>query len=353
MIRVDKIKDSFFGEVGFRNSTVAGYDIVDNDNKASVSGLFFQDVSRLVTIKNIKDTQENPDITDPQFNDLLKQLQDTAILNVCNKVSQGKSDFIQSDNLFPFEKTFDQTLATSNRFIGFRIEPIYIIDLISKVNWIEASFDKAVTFNLYLYNSNKPNAAIKTKSVTTIANESVIVNINDWFIADNESYKGGTFYLGYFEDDLSGAKPIKRNFEIANLQTHTKCYDVLAVSLEHVGTVIDVSSDVNLSDTGGLNIGMDIYTDYTELFIRNKSLFSQAIQHEMAIEVLGIISKSTRSNRTERITRDFLKQINLELYGYKDENVFIMGLIAKHGRLIADLRKSFFRQPKISKGTLR
>ena len=61
MIRSDKIKSQLFGEVGFRQSTLTGYDIVDASNQVSRSGLFFQDASRLVTIKNIKETQENVD----------------------------------------------------------------------------------------------------------------------------------------------------------------------------------------------------------------------------------------------------------------------------------------------------
>ena len=352
MVRADKIKGSFFGEVGFRNSTITGYDIVSTENQESRSGLFFQDVSRLVTIQNIKDTQENPAISEAQFNDLLKQLQDTAILNVCNKVSHRESDFIQTNNLFPFEKTFKDVLDTGDRFVGFQVEPFYQANMISKISWLELSFDSSISFDIHLFNSNKPSTPIKMVNVTTIANEAVVINLQDWFIADSAEHKGGIFYLGYFESDLGGAKPIKRNYNTSNLQTQSKCYHVLPVSLNHVATTIDVSTVVNLSDTGGLNIGMDTYTDYTELFVRNKNLFVQAIQHEMAIEVLDLITKSTRANRTERIGNDFARQINMELYGYKDEHVFVAGLIAKHGRLISDLKKTLFFKPRISKGTL-
>ena len=103
MIRSDKIQTALFGGVGFRQPTLAGYNIVDATNIASSSGLFFGDSSELVTIKNIKDCQEDLSISNENFNLLLANMQKSVILDVCNKIIAEQSDFIDSLNLYPYE----------------------------------------------------------------------------------------------------------------------------------------------------------------------------------------------------------------------------------------------------------
>lgn len=348
MIRSDKIKSQLFGGVGFRQPTLSGYDIVDADNQASQSGDFFQDSSRLVTIKNIKETQENPEITDEQFNDLLKQLQESAINNVCNKITQQESDFRQSQNLYPFEKTFGDTLTVSDKFTCFRIEPTRKNTILTKISFIELAFDSDATFNIYLYNSNKPNAPIQTQEVTTVANESVLFQL-DWYIADDENHKGGNYYIGYFEDELGVALPIKRDYELSTLEMQSRCNYILPSKLTKSVNTIDVSSYVSQSDTGGLNIGIETYNDYTDLLIRNNQLLWKAIQSEMAIQVLDTIIHSTRSNRDERILSQAVNQLN----GYVDDNRRIEGFVVKNSRNIKDIKKMLFYKPKIARRTLR
>ncbi len=352
MLRDDKIQDQLFGSgVGWKQPTTSGYDIVDDDNLGDVSGLKFQDASFMVTIKNIKDSQEDIAITDEEFNELLAGMQRTVISDVCNKVTFRESDNIQSVNLYPFEKAFSDTLDTSGRFIGFKIKPSYLLDKLAIVTQLELAFDTAKTFKVYLFNSNVKEA-INSQGVTTVSGQSVIQNVQ-WYIADNTTYKGGVFYLGYFEDDLSGAKPYKRNYGSSNIRYETPYFDVYPVSIQHSNNVLDVSSYKNLTDTGGLSLTINIYNDYTELVVRNKNKFAYAIQQEMAVRVLDLVRNSTRTNATDRSTDRNVQNINMELHGFKDETVYVQGLISKVNRAIADLRKHLFYQPRISKTTLR
>jgi hypothetical protein len=351
MIRSDKIKSQLFGGVGFRQSTLNSYDIVDAENQASQSGLVYQDASRLVTIKNIKESQENSEITDEQFNDLLKQMQESAIINTCEKIIQQESDFINSINLYPFEKTFNNTLTVGDSFTCFRIESVRNNTILTKISFIELAFDTIATFNIYLYNSNKPNTPIQTKEITTVANESIIVSL-DWHIADDESHKGGNFYIGYFESDLAGALPIKRDYELSTLDIQSRCNYILPVKLTHSGTTIDVSSYTSESDTGGLNIGIETYIDYTETIVRNKNIFWKAIQSEMGIQVLDIIRHSTRSNRDQRLNSASTQDIDIELLGFRTDATYKQGLISKNARNIADIRKMLFPKPRIIRRTL-
>ena len=349
MIRYDKIKASLFGGVGWRQSTLTGYDIVDSENLQSDSGLLFQDAHPYVTIKNIKDAQENVAITDAEFNSYLKSIQEASIVNACNSITNGKSDFIQSVNLYPYEKSFKNAIDGRGKFVGFIFEQRTTLGMIAKVPWIELSFNEDVTFDIHLFNSNLKDP-IQTKSVTASAFESTIVDLN-WFIADDVTHKGGNFYIGYFEDDLGTAKALEKDFDLSNFQISTKCYYVRPVSLDADTSVIDVTTLLNESDTFGLNIGVEIYSDYTELIIRNKNLFWNAICFQVAEKVLNTLLVSTRSNRTQRMNSIDANQIMFALYG--DDVNGIKGVESKLKMAISDIKKTLFYVPKISRRTLR
>lgn len=344
MIRVDKIQTALFGGVGFRQPTLTGYNIVDSTNLGSTSGLYFGDSSDLVTIKNIKECQEDVSISNANFNTFLTNLQKSCILDVCNKVIAGQSDFIDSINLYPHEKAFDETLTPVDNFVGFSIEPRRR-NMVCSIPWIELSFDSNKTFNIYLYNTNKPNDPILTKEVTTISGESVIVQL-DWIIADDVTYKGGEFIIGYFEEDLDGAKPFKRGWEQSILKVNTPYFCVEPIFLDHIGSVIDVKSELYCTDTFGLNIGMNVYTDYTELIVSNKNLFFPAIQLQMHERVLNLIKYSTRQNADKVASRE---NIDFELHG--NPKIGIEGIVKKLERAIEQIRKALFYVPKISRAT--
>jgi len=344
MIRSDKIQTALFGGVGFRQPTLTGYNIVDATNIASSSGLFFGDSSELVTIKNIKDCQEDLSINNENFNLLLANMQKSVILDVCNKIIAGQSDFIDSLNLYPYEKSFDATLIPSNKFVGFTIIP-QRKDIACSIPWVELCFDSDKTFNIYLYNSNKPNTPIQTKEVTTVAGESVIIDLG-WIIADDASYKGGVFRLGYFEEDLDGTKAYKKDYEFSNFKVNSPYFFVEPTYLNHSGSLIDIESELSSTDTFGLNIGMDVYTDYTELLIRNKHLLFPAIQLQMHERVLNLIKYSSRQNGQERIAKE---NIDFELFG--NSKLQIDGIVSKLNRAVDQVKKAMFYVPKISRVT--
>jgi len=353
MIRTDKIQAAttgLFGGVGFRNSDIANYNIVDATNLLSSSGLCFQDASELVSIKNIKDCQENPSITSVQFNALLGNMQKAAILDVCNKVIKDKADFISSINLYPSEKTFENIIEKKGKFVALKIKPT-IGNVICSIPWVETSFNGVVTFNLYLYNTNLPSTPIQTKPITTVEGESNVTMLN-WIVADDSAYKGGEFRLGYFENDLiiDGVEvsAYKKDYESSNLKVQTPYYCIEPVSLTYVGTKINIKDEVYESDTFGLNIGIDLRMDYTELILKNRNLFWTAIQLQMHEKVLNLIRYSTRSNITERINKEM---VDLELFGNK--GLKISGVIDKLNDAISTITKCLFPKSRIMMTTLR
>lgn len=350
MIRPDRVKSEIFGGCGWRQTTLTGYPVINAANLVNRSGLIFQDGTSFVTIQNIYDCQQDSELSDADFNTYLTNLHNAVILEICQKVSSNESDFIQSANLYPYEKLFKNTIEPSGKFVGFQINNSKQTNVLNKINWIELAFDSVKTFNIYLYNSNKPKTPIKTQAVTTVANESVIVTLEDWELADSSTFKGGAFYWGYFEADLDGAKALKKDYELSDYQVATRCNYVCPVTMSYSGTTIDVESVDEKSDTYGLNFGIDSYNDYTELFIRNKTMFYQPIQYQMAEKIYNLIRTSVRSNRIERLNKDVVNEFGFEIYGNREAG--IEGINGKLKRSIEDLKRTLFRKPLISRGTL-
>lgn len=351
MIRPDKIISGMSGSVGFRQPFNSEYAIVNSENQLSASELFYQDASDFVSVENIIDCQSYSNISETDFNILLTRLQNDAVLKVCQKITSNESDLIQDINLYPYEKTFNNTIEPLSRFVGFKIEPNYINSkIINKIKWVELCLDSVVTFKLYLYNSNKPNTPIAEKEITTVANEAKIIQIDNWFIADDADYKSGYFYIGYFEDDLGSAKAIKKDYELSDYKVGTKYFYISPVTLTHTGSNIDVSSYTEESDTFGLNIGISVYNDYTELLISNKSLLYQAIQYQMGERILNLIRTSIRSNITERLNQEHINDISFDLYGNREAG--IEGVTGKLKREINNIKNALFWKPAIRRNTM-
>ena len=337
----NKIQTALFGGVGFRNSTLPEYAIVNEDNQKSESGLYFQDGSELVTIQNIKDSQPNADISEEDFNNLLSNMQRSVILDVVNKVIQGQSDFIASTNLFPFEKTFDTFEVKKGKFVGYEIKKL---GYYAKIPFVELSFDGDATFDLCLYNSNLKEP-IETLQVTTSAGESKVIPL-DWELTDDENYKGGTFYLGYIDD--FEAKACKRDYQSSSVKVNTPYFNVWSVNMS---TDLNKRTKVYDSDSHGLNFGLDVYNDYTELVIRNKSLFWTVIQLQMHQKVLSMIKYSVRNNYIQDKNMMNVKFADLELHGNKELGV--VGINDKLQKAIEHIQKALFYKPRIQRRTLR
>lgn len=345
MFRADKIKTSFAGLVGWRQSTLSGSDTITEANLATASGLYFQDTNPgLISVNNIKSTQEDTAISAPNLNTLLTNMYVDCVNDTLSRVIENRASNFKSYNLYPYEKAFSETITPNGRFVGFRIESYGGMDLLTKINFLELSFDAAVTFNVYLFNSNL-KTAIQTQSVTTVAGQSKIQAI-DWNLTDDATYKGGVFYIGYFESDLSGAKAYDRSFERSNVKVSTSIIDIEAVNVGCTGTVLDVEDVEAQSYSGGLNIGITISTDFTELLIRNKTYFARAIQLAMAEKCLILYKNSMRANRNERL----LNAIDFELFG--NPELKIEGLNQKLEREINTIRKMMFSDNPLILGTL-
>lgn len=346
MIRIDKIKLGLFGRVGFRQPDIAEYAIVSAANIASASGLTFQDASNIVSVPNIVQTQDNPNINTAGINTLLERYQHSSILEVCNKVFNGKPDFVNTVNPYPYAKSFRNTMDKGNKFVGIRYTPT-AKDMAFIISFAELAFNGTESFNLYVFNSNLSDP-IKTIPVTTIAGQSK-VTITDILIANETTYKGGCFYVGYFEEDVVGEAYLREHLS-SSIPIKSQYIMIDPVSVVHNNRVLDIITESLHSDTFGLNFGIEVYHDYTELILKNKAMFDRAIQYQCVIKMIDAIKNSTRSNLTERLTKEITDEANLALFGSNEAK--IKGATQLLDEEISHIRKMLFPSYRITKGTL-
>lgn len=348
MINSGIIKTEFQKLVGFTNPSSSDYAIVDEDNQESTSGVMVGQIGSIASVKVIKDLQDNVDITDEEFNLALKELRENSAVTVCNRILRNKTDLIKSTILYPYEKTFDLLESViSGKFNGFEIKQSNSA-IAGKVSWVELSFDKEATFNLYLFNSNKPINPIYTKEVTTVDGESVVIPL-DWVIADNPSYRGGIFYLGYFTDDIGEAKPYKKEFGLASQSLNVPYFIFDSVRLDKT-TKLELRSKEHVSETHGINLGVEVYTDYTDLFVKNKGMFPEAIKLQIEASVLNLILTSFRNNDTAVVSSRMMDSANIQYYGSKELGV--TGVVEKLDKEIENIAKVLFWTPSIRRTTM-
>jgi hypothetical protein len=163
---------------------------------------------------------------------------------------------------------------------------------------------------------------------------------------------GGKFYIGYLRSGLT-AKAIDREFELANRRA---CFNTLRirpiiVSDWDAETLFDVNNIENVSETFGLNFDLTAWKDYTNVIVKNKNKFTNAIGYQVAADVLDLILNATRSNRIQRLKEG---HILFELEGLVGEGLpRTVGVNQKLAAEIKELRDNFIEIPPLQRSTLR
>lgn len=296
----DKTKvEAIVGIIGLRQPNNPAYAIVDADNLLSDSGYFVTDVEH-VKVEFFKDAQDYEAITDDDFNDLLRQVQKSAIVDVCNLVFNDQ-DF-QDRNLVhvnPNNNVEAETL--DDGFVGYKIEVKKEKNTAFKITRAILDFKSNFSdITLQLYNTGDPNP-IQSKTITIT--EQHQVEQLDWVVdSSGDTYKGD-YYLGYIKNSLTPI-PFKRSYQnskdISNIAG-------LSISQSQVkghttNVLFDLDSTEGLAENIGINPDIVSYKDYTDFILQNKTLLAPAINLKMAILMLQTATSSIRVNRNKDIS---------------------------------------------------
>ena len=222
-----------------------------------------------------------------------------AIYNQPQIVDAAKLAFYRQD--LPIAVQYVQN---NGQFVGMKIF-VGMGDYAVKLNSVQLFFNADVTFDLYLYN-DQLLSSVKVKTVTAQAYSQTIIDLENDYIFNNltSSYKGGRWYLGYYQDDIAAqnAQAIYYNINIQD-------FHPLAVMAFSAPVVTDIHGNRNFTRNNigqnnlmyGMNLEISTYVDATNNIVQNAHLFDELLGLQMAAKIIENIIYAYRSNATERI----------------------------------------------------
>jgi hypothetical protein len=345
MFRPDEVIGALFTRVGWQQPTEDEYDILEGDNLVSSSGLYFNNYHPAVTVRNLKETNQDAGISNADFNTKLEDFQKSAINRVCQGIF-NKDVIIEQVQLYSrdYERNF-KTLDNTSKFVGFKIKLCDDYGYSVLLNAISLYFDGVATFNMYCFHSAKGN--VWTKSVTTVANTETVVNVTDLVLSiSKNTQKGGVYYIGYFQDDLGAVNAINdygADYEDANIFSYSGIEaDTLTASTYDNQTIVQTALNY------GVNLELTSVNDYTSMIVRNAQAFDEAVALQVACDCIEQIIMSTRSNYTERMTKEFAQQLynDLNLEWTTESQPYTGGLKNRLRRELQRLNKNFFKEDR-------
>ena len=339
------VQNKLKGLVGFTAPLDPNFFDLDSDNLESRSGYFYTD-QPYAKLEALRDTQDYADISQVQFNDLLRTINNNAVTSVCNAVftTAETPSFIDRQKIYKYalnKANLEDQLV--NGFVGHKFCFENKPNITAEISSVTLDFSGTGDVTLLLYNTQSL-APVESKTVT-ITTDNQVETLNWKMYAQN-----GDYYLGYIYD--GSLIPFKRNYELSNVESRITYmwHEKRLVKDFAGGNIWDLETDDSTSGSTGLNPDVSVYHDYTDLIIQNESLFANAIYLQGAISFLNYIKSSLRSNKNQRLSESQLISLNQAIEGQEGQSVVrITGLrpslnnqIGLIQQRVNELRKGYF-----------
>lgn len=344
-----QVLEKLTGRLGWRQPITVP-PTVNAANLKATSGRHFEDFHPMVTLQNIQDTIEHGEaMTDGQFNTFLTNMQESAILRTINGVF-NKPQLIESTLIFDRKLRNDIPTNNFGKFCGYRLM-VGQGEFALQVSRAAFIFNADVSFTFYLYQDMILEPLYNIQVNATAYNETY-VELPDWIInyISNKSM-GGVFYIGYYQDEIAAQNAVALDEFVTQWnRSFAFGYTAMeAVADFSTKTFKRIAVPYTLR-TYGMNLEIQTYYDFTNKIVKNASLFDEAIGLTMAIEVLGYITYSARSNKTQRITQEMGSIIYNEIMNSGDAlqlNPYVAGLKQQLIQEIGRLNRNFFADSRI------
>lgn len=308
---------------------------------ASASGRYFgSSFHAMCTLANLKAAQPDANLTDPDFNNFVANIQDDIILRSLNSIFR-EPELIEQYLMYTRYGVNDLPIINSGLFVGYLINVAPDKGISTKVNFATLYFNQDVTFNLYLYQDGI-KTPLQTLSVSVTAYERTVIELG-WLLKFDV---GRRYYLGYYQDDLGTAQAIQEQIE----QWATpNCFEAFPVKLPK-DNMFGFNHNYRQFPylPGGINLEIISFRDHTQRIIRQSNLFDELQGLQMAAYVIEQINNSTRSNVTERQTQQMSQQLYTDLNQAQsvENSPFLPGLRARVNSEFARVYRTFFPKAK-------
>lgn len=318
--------------LGWRNDANSSVPQITNTALlTSNSGLYYNDFHPLLLIENISNTLPEDKTIDNYLTEKVNSGINKALTKVVleKKLNESTKTLLNSSKLFDGIGRFQDTIVSNGRFVGIEVEifPSYGAKVI--IDKIGLQFTSAQTnLPIYIYHTSQVDP-IKTVTATTTKSNSLewltLSESIDFSYLSNSYDSGGMFYIGYFQDNISG-QAIKKDFNFIDGPCNT-CRggaNLMKVWNERLNFVrivpIEVASG-NLSGTQmfdytkrkytptnnfGLNFGVTVQCDISEYLCEQKMILTDLIGKQVAVDILNDMKHSTRLNRIANVSQNMI-----------------------------------------------
>lgn len=370
MFNAESIQSCLGGLVGFRQHNNANYDRYDSNIAASSSGVYIDSTAHsLLTIENISACAENfakteiaayaagttyaigdlvlsvsvvyeslvnsntgntPASSPTQWfatnliSAYLRRLKKGAITNLFTSVVAHKKLYEVGKTLLTDISLYDgvgnltKKIATLNRFVGFILKPRFK-DTVINLSYLGFQFDQAqANLNIYVYHSSQsdPIATIALTSINAINFSWKELATVQKLYANSNSYNDlGEFYIGYYEEDLTGRAIWKEtNFEGGSCAScgNTSSYlyrqwsKYVAIQpfycseafLDGSRKLFDTEQIIEIDNQNwGFNLKMQVQCDITDFICRSVNVFTDPLRKQIVHDLLRDMAYSGRDNQ--------------------------------------------------------
>lgn len=331
MIDFSEIESCFTNIVGFNDSQRADI-VLTTALKASTSGFKVNDRPG-IQLSIIKDSLHADEFSTsvPDFDDLNVYLERVRTEEIRNTIQEfinrhkelTKARTILEDiSLTKGINEFSETETKSGRFVGIRLKPKNSKHVALMIRRIGLQATQTQTdLNIYMFISSQ-NSAIKTTTITTTEAKSLqYTELTDWVAKYRSTYgENQEFYIGYFEDDLSGDSIETQLCDCGGFSRFSSISGFYFDSddLNGVNLPTDPAELVHCTDeTFGMHLWADAQCDITKKICDNKTIFAPAIADKIAVRLLDDVFDTTRINSKTEISHATVernRQKNIENY---------------------------------------
>lgn len=383
MYREKDFQDCLSGLVGWRQNTNPDYASLPDSLVASSSGLYFQDEHPLITIENIDQADRDYDkfnfpayavgttyanlarirFTDGKVYESLQagnvghdptdvgsvwwilvdlsaqkidQITRSAATKLLSRVFIDKKLNEITKSIFENIQLFDGAGSLLNkevkqsRFVGFEIFLKDNKDILTVIRKLGTQFSQAnPDFDLYIYHSSQslPIYVIDVPLIKAVSFEwtKILDDANNpiqlKYLSDDYGV-GGSFYIGYYEDDLVG-QAINKGYDFASTPYCVSCnndfrywsswskfvriqpFTIQSSDLHVDRTLWDINrNQYAFSKNFGLNLDLTVKCDVTDFLCRERDIFADVLMKQVCVDVLNLIAYSVRNNVNAKITQD-------------------------------------------------
>ena len=308
MFNKQKVRE-LFGLVGFKpfsNTTIP--ESLNANLQESRSGIMVNDKHALLTPENI--WKIKPTVN--ELNTYLQEIYYTSINDLLSvtftkkKTEKVTKSIFEDRNMFKGAGRFLDLENKQGRFVGFKITPHQYKNIVIRINRIGVQFTQLENIPFYLYKEGTKEP-LQTFNIQNPLLSSFYWHTENLLLEfdDHTNYPAGSYYLGYYEDDLTG-QAVKRNlmhhserkncgycnnYEYDSFRLYGKYFKVQPIEVANGGldgtNLFDIGQ-VAYSSTNnyGLNLSFSVFCDLSRFIIQNEDVLADALAFQIGLKLL-------------------------------------------------------------------